>query len=70
MKIAIHKWVNLDMNRYRNSILRLKEEEWTLVDDLLNILQPFLYRQLVPPWRSVFIKCSSYTTGLLNNARK
>jgi hypothetical protein len=43
MKIAIHKWINLDMNRYRYSVLQLKEEEWTLVDDLLNILQPFYY---------------------------
>jgi hypothetical protein len=41
MKIAIHKWINLDMNRFRYSVLQLKEEEWTLVDDLLNILQPF-----------------------------
>lgn len=41
MKIAIRKWLNLDNNKIRYSVLHMKDEEWGLVDNLLNILQPF-----------------------------
>jgi hypothetical protein len=41
MKITIRKWLNLDTNRRRYSMLCLRDEEWAQVDSLLQILAPF-----------------------------
>jgi hypothetical protein len=41
IKVAIRKWLNLDVNKRRYAVLVMKDEEWGLVDDLLKILQPF-----------------------------
>jgi hypothetical protein len=41
MKSAIRKWLNLEANKGRYGMLHLKDEEWTQVDTLLQILAPF-----------------------------
>ena len=74
MKVAIRKWLNLDVNKRRYAVLVMKDEEWGLVDDLLKILQPFsrittaigttLDVQLVS------IRYSSCITGFSNSLRQ
>jgi hypothetical protein len=35
MKVAIRKWLNLDVNKQRYTVLQVKDEEWELINDPL-----------------------------------